>query len=60
MGKLLSTTDDFDLLQIKAENFDRLLQLTKEKFSAIKANTEIISQLNRFSAKLQKLGQSKR
>ena len=41
-----NTTEDSDLLQIKAENFDRLLQLTKERLSAIKANTEIISQLS--------------
>ena len=40
-----STTEDVDLLQIKAENFDRLLQLIKEKLSKIKTNREIIQVL---------------
>ena len=38
-----STTEDASLLQIKAENFDRLMQLIKEKLLTIKTNTEIIS-----------------
>ena len=37
-----STTKDVDLLWIKAENFDRLMQLIKEKLSTIKTNREII------------------
>ena len=37
-----STTEDVDLLRIKAENFDRLMQLIKEKLSTIKTNREII------------------
>ena len=37
-----STTEDVDLLQIKAENFDRLMQLIKENLSTIKTNREII------------------
>ena len=37
-----STTEDVDLLRIKAENFDRLMQLTKEKLSTIKTNRKII------------------
>ena len=40
-----STTEDVDLLQIKAENFDRLTQLIKEKLSTIKTNREIIQVL---------------
>ena len=36
-----STTEDIDLLQIKAENFDRFMQLIKEKLSTIKTNREI-------------------
>ena len=41
-----STTENVDLLQIKAENFDRLMQLIKEKLSIIKANREIIHVLD--------------
>ena len=37
-----STTEDVDLLRIKAENFDKLMQLIKEKFSKIKTDREII------------------
>ena len=37
-----STTEDVDLLRIKAENFDRLMQLIKEKLSTITTNREII------------------
>ena len=37
-----STTEDVDLLRIKAENFERLMQPNKEKLSTIKTNTEII------------------
>ena len=33
-----STTEDVDLLWIKVENFDRLMQLIKEKLSTIKTN----------------------
>ena len=40
-----STTEDVDLLRIKAKNFDRLMQLIKEKFSTIKTNREIIQVL---------------
>ena len=40
-----STTEDVDLLQIKAENFDRLMQLIKEKLSTIRQ----IEKLSRFS-----------
>ena len=40
-----STTEDVDLLRIKAENFDRLMQLIKEKLSTIKTNREIIQVL---------------
>ena len=36
-----SFTEDVDLLQIKAENFDRLMQLIKEKLSTIKTNRDI-------------------
>ena len=36
-----STTEDVDLFQIKAEHFDRLMQLIKEKRSTIKTNREI-------------------
>ena len=36
------TTENVDLLRIKAENFDRLMQLIKEKLSTIKTNREII------------------
>ena len=39
-------TEDVDLLRIKAENFDRLMQLIKEKLSAIKTKREIIQVLN--------------
>ena len=39
-----STTEDVDLW-IKAENFDRLMQLIKEKLSTIKTNREIIQVL---------------
>ena len=41
----ISTTEDVDLLRIKAENFDRLMQLIKEKLSTIKTNREIIQVL---------------
>ena len=41
----ISTTEHVDLLQIKAENFDRLMQLIKEKFSTKKTNREIIKVL---------------
>ena len=40
-----STTEDVDLLLIKAENFDRLMQLIKKEFSTIKTNREIIQVL---------------
>ena len=40
-----STTEDVDLLRTKAENFDRLMQLIKEKLSTIKTNREIIQVL---------------
>ena len=40
-----STTEDVNLLQIKAENFDKLMQLIKEKLSTIKMNREIIQVL---------------
>ena len=40
-----STTEDVDLSQIKTENFDRLMQLIKEKLSTIKTNREIIQVL---------------
>ena len=36
------TTENVDLLRIKAENFDRLMQQIKEKLSTIKTNREII------------------
>ena len=39
-----STTEDVDLLWIKAENFDRLMQLIK-KLSTIKTNRKIIQVL---------------
>ena len=39
-----SNTEDVDLLQIKAGNFDR--RLLKEKLSTTKANREIIQVLN--------------
>ena len=39
-----STTEDVDLLSIKVENFNRLMELIKEKLSTIK--TEIIQVLN--------------
>ena len=32
------TTEDVDLLTINAENVDRLMQLIKEKLSALKTN----------------------
>ena len=41
-----SNTEDVDLLQIKAGNFDRLRRLLKEKLSTTKANREIIQVLN--------------
>ena len=41
----ISTTEDVDLLWIKAENFDRLMQLIKEKRSAKATNREIIQVL---------------
>ena len=37
-----STVEDVDLLWIKAEHFDSLMQLIKEKLSTIKTNREII------------------
>ena len=40
-----STTENVDLLWIKTENFDRLMQLIKEKLSTIKTNREIIQVL---------------
>ena len=40
-----STTKHVDLLRIKTENFDRLMQLIKEKLSTIKTNREIIQVL---------------
>ena len=40
-----STTEDVDLLRIKAENLDRLMQLIKEKLSTIKTNRVIIQVL---------------
>ena len=40
-----STTEDVDLLRIKAENFGRLMQLIKEKLSTIKTSREIIQVL---------------
>ena len=40
-----STTEDVDLLQIKAENSDRLTQLIKEMLSTIKTYREIIQVL---------------
>ena len=40
-----STTEDLDLLGIKAENFDRLMQMIKEKLSTIKTIREIIQVL---------------
>ena len=36
-----STTEDVDLLRIKAKNFDRLMQLLKEKLSTIKTNEKL-------------------
>ena len=33
-----NTTEDADSLTIKAENFDRLMQLMKEKLSILKTN----------------------
>ena len=41
----ISITEDVDLLRIKAENFDRLIQLTKEKLPTKKTNREIIQVL---------------
>ena len=41
----ISATEDVNLLLIKAENFDRLMQLIKEKLSTIKTNREIIQVL---------------
>ena len=40
-----SATKDVDLLQMKAENFDRLMQLIKDNLSTIKTNREIIQGL---------------
>ena len=40
-----STTEDVDLLQIKVENFDRLMQLITQKLSTINTNREIIQVL---------------
>ena len=45
MFHILFTTEDVDLLWIKAENFGRLMQLIKENFSTIKINQEIIQVL---------------
>ena len=39
-------TEDVDLLQIKAETSDRLMQPTKEKFSTTKTHREIIQGLS--------------
>ena len=41
----ISATEDVDLLQDKAENFDRLMELIKEKISTITGNREIIQVL---------------
>ena len=41
----ISTTEDVDLLQMKTENFDRLMQLIKEKLSTKNTNREIIQVL---------------
>ena len=38
----ISTTEDVDLLRIKAENVDRLMQLIKEKLSTKATNREVI------------------
>ena len=40
-----SATKDVDLLQMKAENFDRLMKLIKDNLSIIKTNREIIQGL---------------
>ena len=40
-----NATKDVDLLQMKAENFDRLMQLIKDNLSIIKTNREIIQGL---------------
>ena len=41
----ITITEDVDLLRIKAENFDMLIQLIKEKLSTRKTNREIIQVL---------------
>ena len=41
----ISTTEDVDLLRIKAENVDRLMQLIKEKLSTKATNREVIQVL---------------
>ena len=45
MFHILFTTEDVDLLWIKAENFGRLMQLIKGNCSTIKTNQEIIQVL---------------
>ena len=40
-----NATKDVDLLQMKAENFDRLMKLIKDNLSIIKTNREIIQGL---------------
>ena len=40
-----SATKDVDLLQMKAENFDRLMKLIKDNLSIIKTKREIIQGL---------------
>ena len=40
-----SAAKDVDLLQMKAENFDRLMKLIKDNLSIIKTNREIIQGL---------------
>ena len=40
-----STTEDVDLLRMNEENFDRLMQLIKEKLATIKTNREVIQVL---------------
>ena len=51
-----SFTKDADLFPIKVENLDRLMQLIKEKLSAVKTHIEIIQVLNLAP----KFGQSKK
>ena len=41
----ISTSEDVDLLKYKAENFDRLMQLIKEKISSLKSTKDIIQVL---------------